>query len=84
VLTHFSDEFHVQNGLKQGDALSPLLPNLTLTHTIRKVQKIQSMELNGTGQLLGYVDDVNILGENTNTLCLTKHHAMKTEWGMDV
>jgi hypothetical protein len=30
-----SDIFPIQNGLKQGDALSPLLFNLTLEYTIR-------------------------------------------------
>jgi hypothetical protein len=34
-----SDTFPVQNGLKQGDALSPLLFNFTLEHAVRKVQE---------------------------------------------
>jgi hypothetical protein len=32
-----SDKFPIQNGLKQGDALSPLLFNLALEYTIRRV-----------------------------------------------
>jgi hypothetical protein len=36
---HFSDSFPIQNGLKQGDALSPLLFNFALEHAIRKVQE---------------------------------------------
>jgi hypothetical protein len=32
---HFSDSFPVQNGLKQGDALSPLLFNIALEYAIR-------------------------------------------------
>jgi hypothetical protein len=35
---HLSDEFPIQNGLKQGDALSPLLFNFALEYAIRKVQ----------------------------------------------
>jgi hypothetical protein len=31
--------FPVQNGLKQGDALSPLLSNFALEYAIRKVQE---------------------------------------------
>jgi hypothetical protein len=31
-----SDKFPIQNGLKQGDALSPLLFNFTLEYAIRK------------------------------------------------
>jgi len=38
VGTHVSDMFPVKNGLKQGDALSPLLFNFVLDHTIRRVQ----------------------------------------------
>jgi hypothetical protein len=33
-----SDKFPIQNGLKQGDALSPLLFNFALEYAIRKVQ----------------------------------------------
>jgi sorting nexin-29 len=33
-----SDKFPIQNGLKQGDALLPLLFNFALEYTIRKVQ----------------------------------------------
>jgi hypothetical protein len=32
-----SDKFLIQNGLKQGDALSPLLFNFALEYVIRKV-----------------------------------------------
>jgi hypothetical protein len=32
------DVFPVKNGLKQGDALSPLLFNFTLKYAIRRVQ----------------------------------------------
>jgi hypothetical protein len=36
---HLSDSFPIQNGLKQGDAPSPLLSNFALEYAIRKVQE---------------------------------------------
>jgi hypothetical protein len=38
---HLSDNVPMQNGLKQGDALSPLLFNFALEFNIRKVQETQ-------------------------------------------
>jgi hypothetical protein len=64
-----SDKFPIQNGLKQGAALSPLVFNFALQYTIRKVQENQvRLEMNGTHQLLVYADDINLLANNINTI----------------
>jgi hypothetical protein len=63
------DKFPIQNGLKQGDALLPLIFNFALEYAIRKVQESQvSLEVNGTHQLLIYADDISLLGDSINTI----------------
>ena len=69
VSKYLSDIFSIKNGLKQGDALSPLLFNFSLGYAIRRVQASQEgLKLNGTHQFLDYADDVTILGGNIHTI----------------
>jgi hypothetical protein len=66
---HLYESFPIQNGLKQGDALSPLLFNFASKYLVRKVEKYHmGPKLNTTHHLLAYDDDVNLLRYNTDTI----------------
>jgi hypothetical protein len=68
-----SESFPTQNGVKQGDALSPVFFNFALEYVIRKFQENHvGLKLNGTRQLLAYADDVNLLGDKIDTIKKTK------------
>jgi hypothetical protein len=66
---YLSDNFPIQNGLKQGDTLWLLLFNFALEYAIRKVQENQvGQKLNLTHQLLVYADDMDLLDDNIYTM----------------
>jgi hypothetical protein len=58
ICKHLSDNILIQDYLKHRDALMLLLFNFALEYAIRNVKETQM------GQLLGYADDVNLLGDN--------------------
>jgi hypothetical protein len=77
-LIHLCDSFPIQNGLKQGNVPSSLLFNFALEYVIRKVQKNQvRLKSNGTHQLLAYAVDVNLLGDNIDTIKKTQKLRLK-------
>jgi hypothetical protein len=62
-----SASFHNQNGLKQGETLSPLLFNFALEYAIRTCQEFQVvLKLDGIHQLLVHTDD-NLLGDDVSS-----------------
>ena len=69
----FSDTFDIQNGLKQGDALSPLLFNFVLEDAIKPLEEKEGLQLNGVNKLLVYADDVVLLGDNEEILRANTH-----------
>ena len=65
---NLSDMYPIRNGLKEGDALLPLLFNFALEYAIWRVHVIQDgLKLSGAHQLLVYAD-VNILGGSIHTI----------------
>jgi len=62
------------SGMFPINSLSPLLLKLPVDYAIRRVQVNQDgLKLNGTHQLVAYVDDVNIMDgsvQNTGTLVI--------------
>jgi hypothetical protein len=62
---NLSDKFPYQNGLKQGDALSPLLINFALELPLGRPRNQIGLELNGRHQLLVYVGRKHKYREDT-------------------
>jgi hypothetical protein len=68
-----SHNFPIQNNVKEGDALSPLLFKFALEYVNRKARENQV----GPNQLLIYANDVNLLADNIVTIKKTLNDASK-------
>ena len=61
-----------------------MLFNFALEYSIRRVQvKHDGLKLNGTHQLLVYVDDVNILGGRVHTVKGNAEALLVAGWRLD-
>lgn len=67
-----SEEFTVNAGVRQGDALSPVLFNIALESVIRRIMQNKPQDLNiGQGKqitLAAYADDVVVIAETKDNL----------------
>lgn len=65
-LGELSSIFECKNGLRQGDALSPVLFNLALEKVVSDTSDLKEMVIIGSYTLLAYADDIILLGESRN------------------
>ncbi|PSN35187.1 hypothetical protein C0J52_22574 [Blattella germanica] len=81
-----SDIFEIHNGLKQGDALSPLLFNFVLEHAIKSLEDKEGVQFNGIHKLLVYADDIVLLGDSEEILKDNMHilRSNTRELGLEV
>jgi hypothetical protein len=64
-----SEFFPIHNGLRQGDALSPLLFNFALEYAIEKIGTSDlGLSLNGNVQVCTYADDIAEMGDTEETV----------------
>ena len=64
-----NDGFKVGNGLKQGDGLAPTFFNVALEYVIRQLSvDFRSTIIYRSLQLIGYADDINIMGRTKNLI----------------
>ena len=60
-----TDHFAVNRKLKQGDGLF----NIALKYAIRQLSvDVNSSLMYKSGQIIGYADDINIMGRSTQTV----------------
>jgi hypothetical protein len=82
---HLSDMFPIKNTLKKRDALSPLIFNFALEYAINRTEVNQDgLKLNGTHQLLVYVDGVTIMGGSAHTTNTDASVVASKETGLEV
>jgi hypothetical protein len=61
--TIMMDGFTVETGLKQGDGLAPNLFNIALEYVVTQLSvQTTSSIFHKSVQLIGYADDINIMG----------------------
>jgi len=66
---YLSCSFSIENGLEEGDGLSPQLCNFALEFAIRKVNETNlRLDMIGLRQILTYADDINVIADGIRTI----------------
>ncbi|KAF0770859.1 ribosome biogenesis protein TSR3 isoform X1 [Aphis craccivora] len=72
-----SSSFTTNSGLKQGDAMSPVLFNMALESVIRKIPRTEILNLDEGNILLAYADDIVVIGNSKESIQNTVEELMK-------
>jgi len=79
--------FTVDTGLKQGDALSPILFNLVLEKVVRELQCLRGSQVtnNDNGlRILGFADDLDIIGNSLTEIANASRELEKAAEKVDL
>lgn len=63
-----SDLMEINSGLKEGDALSPILFSLILEKVVKATEEGKQLQLNRLNQVFAYVNNVCLIGEEMETV----------------
>lgn len=75
-----SEEFNIDNGLRQGDAPSPMLFNIALKYVVRAVLEFNTgvkIQENTEVTIVAYADDIMIVAESEANLKTTTSNLME-------
>lgn len=72
-----SSPFMINNGLKQGDVMSPVLFNIALESVIRKILQTEMLNLDKGNNLLAYADDMMVIGKSRKDIQNTVKELIK-------
>ncbi|KAL4132869.1 hypothetical protein QTP88_009948 [Uroleucon formosanum] len=84
IMGEISEPFIVKNGLRQGDALSPVLFNLALEEIIRSLPRGQRMKMNEGYTCLACADDLVLLGDTRQDVIQILSDLMKASKQMSL
>ena len=77
VNNEISSSFIINSGLKQGDAMSPVIFNMALESVIRKIPRTEALNLDEGNVLLAYADDIVVIGNSREGIQSTVEELIK-------